>query len=359
MQLIEQLLPPLEILESLLAVTICALVILRTAVVFLVRRRGKSPASPSVGLELFFWVVSVFIVGYLVADLNRSLDGHFDRSAITALTVVSMIGAVGFSAVALTASFGVRFLRPRALLSIHVLYVWLLIGAGSWFVSRTYAPTTLNFSEAPGDSMNLMSEASDYLAVTDEGSQIALFEIDLRDRSDEARVYLATSTTTPTGAKVIPRADASINANCHGWVFTAGKYLLKGRSVDLILADNGYTVQGTPEPGDVIVYRSPVGECLHTGIVSGILLDGTCIIESKWGIAGRYLHQAEDQPYGLNYAYYRSPRSGHLVTILHKNDLDAFLTNLKSANRSGTAAEAEEDAPTENDESELQPSLED
>lgn len=347
---------PLEILESLFAVMTCSLVIFRTAYVFLIRRSTPNWTRSRVTLEGFFWLVAVLLAGYLVADLNRTLHDQLDRSALTAVLAVSIVGAVAFSAISLCAGFGAKFLSRRTAMLINIAYLSLLLGAGAWFVNRTYAPTHLTLSEVLGDSMNLMSEASDYVAITDNGSQLTLFEIDLRDRSNETREYLASTTDTPDNAKVIPRAEANINANCHGWVFTAGKYLLKGRSVDLILADNGYTVQGTPEPGDVIVYRNPAGECLHTGIVSGILLDGTCIIESKWGISGRFLHQAEDQPYGLNYAFYRSPRSGHLVTIVHKNDVDSFLTNLKSTGGSDSVVE-EEQSVDEHDESELHPSL--
>lgn len=348
---------PLEILEPLFAVMICTIVIFRTAYAFLLRRTTPVWNRGRIALEVFFWLVAVFLAGYLVADLNRTFQDQLDRSVLTAMMVISIIGSVAFSGVSLCAGLGSKFLGRRSIQLINALYLSLLIGAGAWLVNRTYAPTALAFGQGPIDSLNLMSEASNYVAITDNGSQLILFEIDIRDRSDEAREFLATSTITPDNAKVIPRAEANINANCHGWVFTAGKYLLKGRSVDLILADNGYILQGTPEPGDIIVYRSSEGECLHTGIVGGILLDGTCIIESKWGIAGRYLHQAEDQPYGLNYAFYRSPRSGHLVTIVHKDEVDSFLTNLKTASSSASLVKDEAEIPNEYDESELQPSL--
>lgn len=358
MQAFQALLPPPEILESLLAVTICALLILRTALVVLFSREFSKAGRGQIAVEIFFWLVAVFLAGYLVADMNRAWHETLDRSQITAFIVLSAVGIVVFSGIAITARLGVRFLRPGMHNAFKALYLVLLAGAAAWFVSRTNAPVTFEFSQTPRDSMNLMSEDSTHLAVTDNGAQITLFEIDIRDRSDQAKEYIATSTNTPANAKVIPRGDASINANCHGWVFTGGKYLLKGNSVDMILSDNGYTLQGKPEPGDLIVYRSPGGDCLHTGIVSGILLDGTCIIESKWGIAGRYLHQAEDQPYGLNYAFYRSPRSGHLVTIVHRDDLDAFLTNLKSSPRASSAIEEEDDQRV-GEETELQPSLTD
>jgi hypothetical protein len=324
MQEIEFLFPPTEILESLLALAICALILLRMTLAFLYEKE-KPRATGKYWLEGFFWAVGVFLLCFLAADVGRTLIDKIDRSLLVGLSILSAILVVGFAAVGFAAGFGASVMNRPIQKTVQATHFAILLSAGIWFAYRTHMPTVELITEGPGNSANLMSESSSYLAITDSGTQIALFEIDLRDRSQATRDFLATSTATPSGAKVIPRADANINANCHGWVFTGGKYLLRGRGVDQILLDNGYSVQGMPEAGDLIVYRNEQGEVLHTGIVSGILLDGTCIIESKWGIAGRFLHQAEDQPYGLNYAFYRSERSGHLVTVIHRDEVDAFL----------------------------------
>ncbi|MFO0868720.1 MAG: hypothetical protein U0935_07185 [Pirellulales bacterium] len=102
-------------------------------------------------------------------------------------------------------------------------------------------------------------------------------------------------------------------ANCHGWVFTEGRYLVRGRYVDTILKDNGYHVVADPHPGDLIVYRDDHGEPIHTGIVKAVGEQGFVLIESKWGTLDTYLHLPEDQAYSKGYAYYRSPRSGHAL----------------------------------------------
>jgi hypothetical protein len=89
----------------------------------------------------------------------------------------------------------------------------------------------------------------------------------------------------------------------------------------MLLEDNGYRVVERPRAGDVIVYRDGVDQIVHTGLVLCAFDDGQVLIESKWGIAGRYLHMAQDQYYSQLFSYYRSdrdpePRGGdsqHLV----------------------------------------------
>ena len=103
----------------------------------------------------------------------------------------------------------------------------------------------------------------------------------------------------------IERAGKDSRANCHGWVFTGGQYLLTKDCVETILADNDYQVVTQPRPGDVIVYRDAFNVILHTGLVQLALDDGLVLIESKWGIDERYLHLPEDQVYSRLFKYYR------------------------------------------------------
>ena len=42
---------------------------------------------------------------------------------------------------------------------------------------------------------------------------------------------------------------------------------------------------------------------------------GGVLIESKWGFLGRFLHEPKNQCYSQDFAYYRSPRQGHLLRI--------------------------------------------
>lgn len=319
---------PFEILGALLALFVCALLLFRTTLHYYLTWRNKGQSSSKKWFfEVFYLGAAVIAAAYLAADVNLKLvDEELDRSALAVVSVVSVIAVLLFAAVASAAAFGEGRLRKGALVGARAAHLLIVVGMALWFGSRTELPTEFPVTDEPLDSMNLMEEATEYLAVTDAGTQIPLYHIDLRTRDEETRQYVAAAVDwTPDSSHVIPRASASIHANCHGWVFTGGRFLVRGENVDQILRDNGYTVQGDPQPGDIIVYRSEYGEVLHTGIVSGILLDGTCIIESKWGITGRYLHQAEDQPYGLNYAFYRSERSGHLVTVIHSDEAESFL----------------------------------
>jgi hypothetical protein len=124
-------------------------------------------------------------------------------------------------------------------------------------------------------------------------------------------------TSLPEGyqARVIVADEASDDspANCHGWVFTEGRYLIRGRYVDVILRDNNYRVVTEPEPGDLIVYRDESGEPIHTGIVKAVGDEGFVLIESKWGSLDACLHLPNDQVYSRSYAYYRSSRRGHVL----------------------------------------------
>ena len=125
-------------------------------------------------------------------------------------------------------------------------------------------------------------------------------------------------------AMIIARSTPDTRTNCHGWVFTGGQYVVLGATVEMIIADNGYLPAQTPRMGDLVVHRSRTGEIQHTGLVRGVLDDGTVIEESKWGVAaGRYLHFPEAQPYGTA-AFFRSSRQGHLLaTVPDTGDADA------------------------------------
>ena len=103
----------------------------------------------------------------------------------------------------------------------------------------------------------------------------------------------------------IEQAPDDMQSNCHGWVFAGGRYLLTGDGVEMILADNSYRTVAAPQPGDVVIYRDRSDQIVHTGLVRLALDNGTVLVESKWGIGGRYLHKPEEQFYSPTFAYYR------------------------------------------------------
>lgn len=111
-------------------------------------------------------------------------------------------------------------------------------------------------------------------------------------------------------AIAVGKSDASFN--CHGWIFTCGQFHVKCEDVDQILRDNGYETVAAPSRNDLIVYRDVAGNAMHAGVVHAVNADGGgIIIESKWGLLGRYLHRPADQCFSQNFTYYRSDRAGH------------------------------------------------
>lgn len=110
-------------------------------------------------------------------------------------------------------------------------------------------------------------------------------------------------------ANAIKRTDSDLATNCHGWVFTGGKYLIDNKDVQMILDDNGYQRVDKPQVGDVIVYRDSADEVVHSGLVRLVFGDGQVLIESKWGVTGRFLHRAKEPTFSEYFAYYRTDRS--------------------------------------------------
>ena len=109
---------------------------------------------------------------------------------------------------------------------------------------------------------------------------------------------------------IIQHEPANDDSNCHGWVFTGGRYWVLGRSVDSILQQNNYEPTKSPRPGDLVVYRNDA-KVAHTAIVRYVTDGMPVLIEGKWGALGVYLHSVDQSCYGRNYMFYRSPRQGH------------------------------------------------
>ena len=112
---------------------------------------------------------------------------------------------------------------------------------------------------------------------------------------------------------VAGRGDAL--SNCHGWVFTGGRYWIPIESVDKILNDNGYKLVAAPLPDDLIVYRGDDGRPVHTGIVKAVGDDGFVLIESKWGKHDIFWHTRDGQAFGTRFEYWHADRDGHLLRL--------------------------------------------
>jgi hypothetical protein len=168
-------------------------------------------------------------------------------------------------------------------------------GWAGWRFQQALSDSSDLAAMARGDIQAIPAEA----LLTSKGRLVPVYRWRVAEGSDY---------TTPGEAyadRRIVRAGKDSQANCHGWVFTGGQYLLTKDCVEAILADNDYQVVRQPRPGDVIVYRDAFNQILHTGLVQLALDDGLVLIESKWGIEERYLHRPEDQVYSQWYKYYR------------------------------------------------------
>ncbi len=202
---------------------------------------------------------------------------------------------------------------------------WLARPRTVWILMLVAAPASasllawrLNRPETPPlDPLVLPMERKELEQVhvaTDRGRLLPVFNLVVPDTTEEyEQTYLA---ERHFSWRIIRTGDPDPTYNCHGWVFTAGRFALRSEDVELILEDNQYTRVDRPQPGDVIVYRDDQGRILHTGLVRSVIGNEIVLIESKWGPLGRFLHGPEDQPWGDNYAYYRSPRPGHLLAVI-------------------------------------------
>lgn len=150
-------------------------------------------------------------------------------------------------------------------------------------------------------------------AATDRGTPVALKEpLPAPEEPDPARCEERFLAAAQLNDQVIRRGCGGAQTNCHGWVFTGGRFRLSADDVALILSENGYREVATPAPGDVVVYRTN-GAIGHTGVVRYVTPGEPVLVESKWGDLGVFLHAAERSPYGAEFTFHRSSRSGHAL----------------------------------------------
>ncbi len=159
------------------------------------------------------------------------------------------------------------------------------------------------------------SQVHEFVALTDRKNPIKVYRLDEVELDSVSANSMEGYGVEYTGS-VIQRTAADPLANCHGWVFLDGQYLISNEAVQRILDDNGYEVVEEPIAGDVIIYRDGERNIAHSGLVRGVLNDGTIIIESKWGSEGVFLHNPLDTPYTTTFEYYRSARPTHRVNII-------------------------------------------
>jgi hypothetical protein len=260
-------------------------------------------------------VLFVAISALLVADAAQATDFLSTQAKV----IINLCCLVLFS-------IGILF----SLKSIDIKYesnpfwralrTWVLIILGAsaiaWSYHRVQVRTAaLTFtgldSEMPGEvALDKHSEG-----FTDRGTIIPLYRLELTEEMFHEFVIHSENKIRPFEHAGVLRADPDETANCHGWVFTAGQFLLKGSDVERILLDHQYSVVTDPRSQDLVIYRDVTGNVLHTALVQAVLPDGTVIVESKWGTLQRFLHLPEDQPYSTLFQFYRTERPDHWIHV--------------------------------------------
>ncbi len=297
-------------LASLISAVLCA----GTALLWLVSPRVRIRAV-GIGLTVLSGVLIVLLGAELLGDADRvanlALRPWHRFWAVATMFVAGMLIAL---AATLGRNSGGRLLQVIAPVSLLIVSIG-MVGASMWRIEKPLLndlaqsklmQDTVSNLPAPGIS------SDGKFALTDRGRKIPLEQCiateELMEESEAERRIPA-----DFKAKVILDDAEPSPSNCHGWVFTDGRYLIRGRYVDSLLDDNGYQIVADAHVGDIIIYRDAAGEPIHTGLVKATGDNGFVLIESKWGALDIYLHLPQDQVYSQGYAYYRSPRDGHVL----------------------------------------------
>ena len=84
---------------------------------------------------------------------------------------------------------------------------------------------------------------------TDKGNPICVYSASSREMSEVVKEEEDVLEGFEWRKRIIPRSPATDESNCHGWVFTGGKYWVLGNDVAKILQENGYRATRWPLPG--------------------------------------------------------------------------------------------------------------
>jgi hypothetical protein len=140
---------------------------------------------------------------------------------------------------------------------------------------------------------------------------------------------------------VIQTGPVDQGYNCHGWVFTGGRFWVRGTAVPDILRDNGYRPVARPRTGDLAVFTDHGSQVTHSALVRGRGTKGAVLLESKWGSLARYVHTARKHAYASDkLTYYRTDRGSHLLSALPVHGVAAVV-----APRRGLLSETEKHWP--------------
>ncbi len=261
-------------------------------------------------------------------DVFHRLDPGFVGSFVLVLETLLLAGvAIAFYVLGTRQRSGERNNRQASGPAGARRLSWVLVAlnavAAIWASHRLYECTALDDSAYLASLADWLPQPTrEVRAVTDRGGSINLYTavanpaavVPNRDAraAAEARHFLD---------RRIKRRDSAPPSNCHGWVFTGGRYFLGPDDVEKILVENDYRPVTSPKGGDLIIYRDAAGNIVHSGIVR--LAEGDLVIvESQWGTGARYLHEPATPAYSPSFEYYRSPRTGHWVRMIDVPEQD-------------------------------------
>ena len=304
-----------------------SLVLLAVAAVVSVRR------SAGTGRQLLKWGLTLglaLVAARAAGGLDQWCPGLSENALATLrATIVVVVGSLAtwilssaiLSSAILSSALVHRPAAGRARLAVFLVVegAWLL-AMSSQRVERFVNPTEVNdaFNTMCELSADHLTEVGDVQLKTSAGRPILVYRVDRSWQEAISSTSLTRDRQVGLSYSAIWQAPPDFRANCHGWVFADGRYIIRGKDVDKILSDNRYLRVARPQSGDVVVYRSKAdNKVLHTGVVR-FVDQGLVLIESKWGVWGRYLHQPEHQPYSNRFAFYRAPRPGHQLAEARK-----------------------------------------
>ncbi len=303
--------PNLVILPALLTSLICGSLLLFRGIWLLVCGTRKNLA-----VDIVCFLMMLIAASFLAIDAIQVARAFLSRNneLLANLGCFLLFSVVVFAAYRTVQSHGEAVVVRKNLMSWISLCIAIMMSSWSYYRIQARCNDYCFFGDAaptPGE----VERDDRAFGITDKGNYIPLYRLDADVSTFAAYSENADGKYSNFLHEGIQRNGPDQNANCHGWVFTGGRFLLKGNDVNVILADNQYVEVDSPQPGDVVIYRDSENRILHTALVQGILRDGTIISESKWGIDNRFLHLPDDQPYSSIYKYYRTTRSQHLIEI--------------------------------------------
>jgi len=124
----------------------------------------------------------------------------------------------------------------------------------------------------------------------------------------------------PNKQEVFRLAEPSPLYNCHGWIFSGGRFGIEDAFVARILEDNSYSSVPQPDEGDLVIYRQGA-DAVHSGYVRSVE-QGVVVVMSKWGPFGVFLHPVEAQPFSPDWTFHRTTRGGHQLLIDRRAAVD-------------------------------------